>query len=132
MAARSPASRAGGGGPPRAPSSRRPSRHARPVPVARARVAAHHEAMAYGNPATYRRAAAVLAALLAACSHAPRAVEPASRKAIALPSPGNPQPGWKVPAEAYLSERNRCIDEALRQQGLNRFGDLDGTTYPEG
>jgi len=88
--------------------------------------------MAYGNPATYRRAAAVLAALLAACSHAPRAVEPASRKAIALPSPGNPQPGWKVPAEAYLSERNRCIDEALRQQGLNRFGDLDGTTYPEG
>lgn len=74
---------------------------------------------------------AVLAPLLVACAHEPRGGE-AAQGALILPSSATPMEPWRASSTAYLSERNRCIDDELARQDLNEFGDPKGTTYQEG
>jgi hypothetical protein len=82
------------------------------------------------------------AALVAACSHAPRAPGDAAERAprpapgaVLLPSAASgplDHTSWKLPAGAQRGERERCIDGALRALHLNDYGDPEGTTYADG
>lgn len=69
---------------------------------------------------------------IVACSHTQS--EPA-RGSASLPAPAVApfeHGGSRVPAGAYLGERDRCVDRELRARRLNEFGDPEGTTYSGG
>lgn len=77
-----------------------------------------------------------LVLLFAACAGGARRGGDPAPSAVPLPrgasrSPDG-TPGWEVPLSARGAERNRCVDRELAARDLNEFGDVRGTTYPEG
>ncbi len=77
------------------------------------------------------RRAALVVMVLTACSHGPQRSEP-SPVAVSLQSHVPGESASYLPAGAYTSEMERCIDRELAERKLNDFGDPLGTTYPPG